>query len=91
MSEAKTLDDKKKLQWYEHLACGWPLVLVGIGGALGGLCGGAAYVISAKIFRKEIPSTKKYIYAILVGLSAIVVYLLALVVLALIFPDLFPK
>ena len=84
-------EENKKLTWHEHLACGWPLALVGIGGAIGGLCGGAAYAINAKIFGKNLSKSKKYIYSIAVGIGAIAVYFLAIVILAIIFPNLFSE
>lgn len=89
MSEDLAPNNTKKMEWYEHLACGWPLLLVFIGGALGGLCGGAAYAVNAKVFSKDISITKKYAYVILVGVGAFLVYFIAVVVLAMIFPGLF--
>lgn len=81
----------EKLKWHEHLACGWPLSLIGIGGALGGLLGGGAYAINVQVFRKSISKTKKYIYSFLIVFSAFAVYFLIIVLLALFFPDLFSK
>ncbi|MDE2009140.1 MAG: hypothetical protein KGJ09_03580, partial [Candidatus Omnitrophica bacterium] len=46
----------QNLKWYEHLAAGWPLVMVFCGGAVGGLCGGAAYTINGKIFNSKLSS-----------------------------------
>lgn len=77
------------MKWYEHLACGWPLVLVGIGGAIGGLCGGVAYGLSVKVFTKDISDTKKYAYSLLISLGAFIAYLLIVTILAIIFPDVF--
>ena len=91
MDDNNHTEEKEKLKWHEHLACGWPLALVGIGGALGGLCGGAAYAINAQIFGKNISKTKKYIYSFLVGAGAFATYFLVIVVLAIIFPDLFSE
>ncbi|MEN3158700.1 hypothetical protein ABC502_09985 [Alkalimonas sp. NCh-2] len=86
MTEDITTSVEKKMEWYEHLACGWPLILIFIGGALGGLCGGAAYAVNAKVFGRDISNTKKYVYAILIGVSAFLTYFVAVVILAMIFP-----
>jgi hypothetical protein len=40
------------VQW-AHLACGWPLVMVAFGGAIGGGLGGAAYCVNLWIFKSR--------------------------------------
>lgn len=37
---------------YMHVICGWPLIMVAFGGAVGGGLGGLAYGINAAIFKK---------------------------------------
>src|SRR5689334_20192752 len=44
-----------------HLACGWPLVMVAIGGAIGGALGGAAYGINMAIYKSKLPVVVKVI------------------------------
>ena len=83
--------DNKKLKGFEHIICGWPLILVFIGGAIGGACGGLAYALNAKLYLSELSKTKKYLYITLVGLGAFVLYYAVVVILVLIFPDLFSK
>lgn len=42
-----------------HVLCGWPLVMIAFGGAIGGGLGGAAYGLSLTVYRKtrSIPLT----------------------------------
>lgn len=76
-----------RLKWYEHLACGWPLILVFLGGAVGGGCGGAAYAISGRIFLNDkLSAGKKYGLSVLVGLGAIVLYVIIVAILVTVFP-----
>lgn len=79
------------LKWYEHIAAGWSLILLIIGGVVGGAIGGLAYFLNVKIFNLKISKIKKYIYAILVGIAAIAAYLSLAVYLVLTFPGLFKK
>jgi len=81
----------KNLKWYEHIAAGWPLILMFVGGAIGGGCGGAAYVINAKIFNSKVATPLKYLFAFLVGVGAVVLSVLLVVVLIMIFPALASK
>lgn len=76
------------LKWYEHVACGWPLVLVFVGGAIGGACGGAAYMINGNIFKADHPTPLKYVYSFLVGIGAIVLYFGCAMILVTVFPGL---
>ena len=70
----------QNLKWYEHLAAGWPLFLMFSGGAVGGGCGGAAYVINGKIFSSKLSQPLKYVYSFLVGIAAVILYIIAAVV-----------
>jgi hypothetical protein len=63
-------------------------VLVFMGGALGGLCGGAAAGINVKIFNSARSAKFKYAVSLLVSLGGVAAYLLAAVVLVLVFPSL---
>ena len=66
---------KAKLTPIAHVMCGWPLLLVAIGGALGGGLGFAAYVINRAIYRSKLPVPAKVVLNILVGLSAIGIWM----------------
>ncbi len=81
----------KDLTWPQHLSAGWPLLLLVLGGALGGACGGAAYFVNGKIFRSAMPEAKKHALAFLVGVAAVVLYILMVGILAVIFPNLFNR
>ncbi len=111
----------KNFKWYEHLAAGWPLILVFAGGAIytcnkvtssgcfldgykviryvfsdarvyiGGACGGLAYALNGKIFNSKLSNILKYVFSFLIGISAILLYLLVVVILSIIFPGLFKK
>ena len=82
-------DEGRKLTLGEQIVCGWPIVLVFIGGAIGGLCGGAAWVINRQIMLSQRAAWLRYLLVILVGLGAFAAYFIMIVVLALIFPGLF--
>ena len=81
----------KDLKWYEILAICWPIFLMFIGGAIGGASGGLACAFNQKIFRSNLSGPFKYVYSFLVGIGAILLYLLVIVVLSMIFPNLFKK
>ena len=92
MEESFTGNPKeKKLQGFEHVICGWPLILVFIGGAIGGACGGLAYGLNSKILKSDLSNTKKYTYSFLVGIGALLLYFLVVLILSIIFPDLLKK
>jgi hypothetical protein len=57
--------------------CGWPLMLVAIGGAIGGALGGAAYGINVAIYKSSLPVVVKIALNVLVGLSAVVTWFAA--------------
>src|SRR6266481_4821615 len=44
---------------WAHLLCGWPLVLVAFGGAIGGGLGGAAYGVNLMIYKSHLPLAVK--------------------------------
>ena len=47
----------EKLPPLAHVVCGWPLLLVIIGGAVGGGLGGLAYGINVAIYKSRLPLT----------------------------------
>ena len=77
-----------KLQWYEHACCGLPLLLMLVGGALGGACGGVGYALSAAVFKKTMPTPAKYVISLLISLAAFGAYLGVVIALAVAFPNL---
>lgn len=66
-----------KLPVHVHLLCGWPLLLVVIGGAIGGLCGGAAYGINMAIYKGQMPLPVKVGLNIVTGVAAIVLWVVS--------------
>lgn len=58
-----------------HVMCGWPLVLVLIGGLVGGACGGAAYAINLAIYKSNMANGIKIVLNLLTGLAAIGLWL----------------
>ena len=62
---------KEKMPVIGHILCGWPLLLVAIGGMIGGGLGGAAYAINAGIYKSNLPIPVKVVLNIIVGSAAI--------------------
>jgi hypothetical protein len=83
--------DKQKLKPHEYAWAGWPLIMVFIGGALGGLCGGAAMALNVKIFNSSRSVKYKYGMTLLVSLASILIYIVAVTILVLFFPSIVPK
>ena len=60
-----------KLAAGAHVMCGWPLVMVFFGGAIGGGLGGAAYGINVAIYKSKLPMAAKILLNVLTGVAAI--------------------
>jgi len=60
-----------------HLLCGWPLVLVVLGGLIGGALGGAAYGINMSIYNSNLPIPAKIVLNLLAGSAAFLLWLVA--------------
>ena len=70
----------QKLSPMVHIICGWPLILVFFGGAIGGALGGLAYGANIAIYKSDLPGALKIVLNPLVGILAIALwYLVALV------------
>jgi hypothetical protein len=63
------------LRWYEYLWAGFPILLLFIGGAVGGLLGAAAAYTNAKIFRTQRSAPAKYALTGLVSIGAAIAWL----------------
>ena len=72
---AQTCLAKPKLGAGAQLMCAWPILLVAIGGAVGGLLGSAAYGLNLWIYRSNLPLPAKIALNITSGLSAAGVWL----------------
>jgi hypothetical protein len=62
------------LPFAAHALCGWPLILVVIGGAIGGALGGCAYVINLAIYRSRLPAAAKIALNLATGCAAVLVW-----------------
>ena len=72
------------LAWYQHLWLALPIVLVHVGGAIGGACGGGAWVLNVKVFRKTKHPILRYVWTGLISVGAVIAYfVIALVALSL--------
>jgi hypothetical protein len=60
-----------KLSASAYLICGWPLVLVAFGGAIGGGLGGLAYGLNLLIYKSKLPLLAKLVLNFLTGVAAI--------------------
>ncbi len=66
---------KQKLTPTAHILCGWPLVMIAFGGAIGGGLGGVAYALNVAIYRSRMPVVVKILLNLLVGCAAFVLWL----------------
>jgi hypothetical protein len=64
----------RPLAWYEYAWAAWPLALIALGGALGGLFGGGVAVANLHIMRKEWPAPARYAACVLLGAGAVVLW-----------------
>ena len=78
---------KPKLAWYEQVWIALPFSLVAVGGAIGGLCGGAAWAINKKVFQKTESAVLRYVWTGLISGAAVIAY----IVLAAVFVSLFRR
>lgn len=91
MKEEKKKNKAKsfKLPWHAHAISGWPLAMVAFGGLIGGACGGLAYGVSMSLIKKKGISATSYILATLIGIGCVILYFVAIIGLAVAFPQLF--
>ena len=66
---------KPKLVWYEQVWIALPIGLVAVGGAIGGLCGGAAWAINKKVFQKTESVVLRYLWTGLISAAAVIAYI----------------
>lgn len=70
------------LKWYHWIWVGLPVVLVFVGGALGGLCGGTAAFINGRVFRSGMNGFVKYLLTGLISVAAVFAYVVLVVIFA---------
>ena len=64
-----------KVPAWGYIVCGWPLLMIVIGGAIGGALGGAAFGINLGIFKSELPIPLKIVFILLSGMGAFAIWL----------------
>jgi len=60
-----------KLFVWVHVVCGWPLIMIAFGGAIGGGLGGVAYGVNLYIYKSRLPLAAKVALILVTGLAAI--------------------
>jgi hypothetical protein len=65
---------KTKLKWYEYAWAVLPIGVVAVGGAIGGLCGGAAAAINISLMHRPWPALPKYAATGVVSLASVAIY-----------------
>ena len=88
MSERRERE-QRQLSMIEHVVCAWPFVLVAVGGALGGACGGLAWAINTRIMASTLSAPMRYGLVFLSGLGAAALYFVGVMLLVMFFPNMF--
>lgn len=65
---------KPKLVWHEYLWIGLPLMLIVLGGAIGGACGGMACALNRTVFLKTRNPILRYVWTGLISAAAFVAW-----------------
>lgn len=71
---AEQASAEAKLPTIAYVLCGWPLLLVAIGGAIGGGLGGAAFAVNLGIYKSSMPLALKVVLNIVTGLAAVAIW-----------------
>ena len=66
----------EKFPFSAHVLCGWPLVLVVLGGLIGGVLGGASYSINVVIYKSKLHIAAKILLNLMVGIAAFILWML---------------
>jgi hypothetical protein len=74
MSDQPLVPQTAKVPLIAHALCGWPLLLVFVGGAIGGAVGGLAYGINIAIYRSRLSLIEKLAFNIVVGSAAFIAW-----------------
>lgn len=78
-SAKSTTPEAPSLPREAHVMCGWPLLLILVGGAVGGGLGGAAYAINLSIYKSRLPVVVKVFLNLFTGIAAIGIWLAVVV------------
>jgi hypothetical protein len=79
--EGKTIQVTAPLKWYVWAWIAWPLLLVFVGGALGGIAGALGFTTNARIVRSKMNGSAKFALTAAVSLLVVIAFLTALVAL----------
>jgi len=74
MGGSSVVAQSKVVPPWVHFLCGWPLILVFIGGAIGGALGGVAYAANLTIYKSNLPTVVKFILNPIIGIAAFVLW-----------------
>lgn len=66
---------REPLKWYQYCLGGWPMLMVGFGGAIGGALGFMASYFNLSIFRSRLNFPLKLIFTQLIGIASIFTWL----------------
>lgn len=72
-----------KLPTRVAVACFWPVIMVAFGGLVGGLLGGVAGAVNLALYRSSVPRWALWMLNPLVGIIAIILWLVTAVLLEL--------
>ena len=74
------------MKWYQYLWCGFPLVLIFAGGAIGGLFGALGMFINTQIFYRDgIQAAMKYVLTLGVSIGVVALYFVFATIFSLLF------
>lgn len=79
----QTIRLARPFAWYEYVWVVLPIALVVVGGLLGGVCGGVAMLVNARILRSAQPAWARYGLGVLIILAAVIVWLVLTTLLSL--------
>ncbi|KAA3645364.1 MAG: hypothetical protein DWQ07_12920 [Chloroflexi bacterium] len=76
----------ESIKWYQYLWCSFPIVLIFVGGAIGGLIGAIAMFLNIQIFYRDgIQPAIKYVLTLGISIATIVLYIVFGVIISLLF------
>ena len=73
--DGNTVKVTNSLAWHEYIVIGLPILLVGIGGAIGGAIGVSATYLNGRVMRSSLHPVMRYAAAIGVAIAAFAVWL----------------
>ena len=73
--DGKKINLVEPLKWYQWLWAGWPILLLFLGGAIGGVLGAIATTLNVRLFRSEMTTMAQYLVAAAISVTAVVLYL----------------